>query len=138
MKTLLSLITLVFLVSLSGCATVDTRIRKNQASFDSWPTEVQLAIRAGRVEIGFTSEQAWMALGEPDKIYSRQTSEGETEVWAYFDTAPEFSIGVGMGSQGYTGVAGGVSYDQRHDRLDEAMRIVFDDNKVISIESRTE
>ncbi len=139
MKTLLLLILLGWALVVSGCTTTESRISKNQAAFDSWSSEVQSSIRAGEVKIGFTIEQVRVALGEPNRVYARETAEGESEVWAYFDSGPKFSIGVGVGSGGYgSHVGGGVGYTQRHDRPEEAMRVVFSDGVVVSIEARTD
>lgn len=139
MKTLLSILSFGLVLAISGCATTESRISKNQAAFDSWPREVQSSIRAGKVKIGFTTEQVRVALGEPNRVYSRQSAEGESEVWAYFEPGPKFSVGVGVGSGGYgSSVGGGVRYNEGTDHLDEAMRVVFTDGLVISIESRTD
>lgn len=121
---------------LVGCASVDSRIRKGQADFDRWPAEVQAAIRAERVEVGFTPEQVEMALGRPSRVYTRTTAAGEEEIWAYYERKPGFSFGMAVGSGGYQGVGGGVTYDKRYDSLDDATRIVFKDGKVSTIELR--
>ena len=139
MKTLLTTLSLGLALIISGCATTETRISKNQAAFDSWPSEVQSSIRAGKVKIGFTTEQVRVTLGEPNRVYSRQSAEGESEVWAYFESDPKFSFGVGVGSGGYGGGAsGGARYDRTENRFDEATRVVFTDGAVISIEQRTD
>ena len=139
MRTLLTTFSLGLALIISGCATTESRIGKNQAAFDSWPPEVQSSIRAGKVKIGFTPEQVRVALGEPNRLYSRESAEGESEVWAYFESGPKFSIGVGVGSGGYGASAGGgARYDRTENRLEEATRVVFTDGKVVSIELRTE
>jgi len=138
MKTLLSLVTLILVAALSGCATVDSRINHNRSAFASWSAEVQAAIRAEKVNLGFTPEQVRMSLGEPNRVYSRMSAEGEAEVWAYYDKKGRFSFGLGVSSGGYHGSSGGVAYDRREDRLDEATRIVLKDGRVISVESRTD
>lgn len=121
---------------LSGCATVDSRIRKNQAAFDSWPAQVQAFVRAEKVDIGFTPDQVRVALGDPDRIYTRKSNEGEAEVWAYFDHSPRFSIGLGVGSGGYgSSVGGGVAYDRQTERFDDATRVVFEKGAVTSVEA---
>lgn len=138
MKTLLTILSLALALVISGCATTESRISKNQAAFDSWPAEVQSSIRAGKVKIGFTTEQVRVALGEPSRVYSRQSVEGESEVWAYFDPGPKFTIGVGVGSGGYgSGASGGVGYTQRSDPSEGATRVVFTDGVVVAIEART-
>ena len=139
MKTLLTTLSFGLALIISGCATTESRISKNQAAFDAWPSEVQSSIRAGKVKIGFTTEQVRVALGEPNRVYSRQSAEGESEVWAYFESGPKFSIGVGVGSGGYSGgAAGGARYDRTENRFDEATRVVFTDGLVVSIEERTD
>jgi hypothetical protein len=124
-------------VLLAGCATVDSRIRKHQAAFDSWPAQVQATIRAEKVDLGFIPEQVRVALGDPDRVFLRKTSEGEAEVWAYYDRGPRFSIGLGVGSGGYGGSMGrGVVYDRQYDRIDDAVRVVFEGGVVTSVEAR--
>lgn len=135
MKTLL-LPVMLFSLLLVGCATVDTRIRENQTAFNSWPADVQAKIRAGRVDLGFTPEQVRVALGEPDRMFTRKSSTGEAEVWAYFDNRPRFSFGVGVGSGGYSGAAGGVTYDRTYERMDDAIKVIFEGGVVTSVEAR--
>lgn len=121
----------------SGCASVDSRIRQNQAAFNSWPTQVQATIRAEKVDLGFTPAQVRVALGDPDRIFTRKSSDGEAEVWAYYDRGPRFSLGLGVGSGGYgSSVGGGVVYDRQHDRIDDATRVVFEGGVVTAVEAR--
>lgn len=127
---------LLVVTLLAGCATVETRIRKNQAVFDSWPTQVQAYVRAEKVDLGFTPDQVRVALGEPDRIFERKTEAGEAEVWAYYDRGPRFSFGLGVGTGGYVGSAGGVAYDRQYERLDDATRVVFEGGLVTSVEAR--
>lgn len=71
---------------LAGCATPEARIRKNPNLFASFPPEAQQKIKQGKVDIGFTRDMVYMALGDPDRRYSRKTADGEVEVWAYVET----------------------------------------------------
>jgi hypothetical protein len=136
MKTRLALLLLPLLL-LAGCATVDSRIRKHQAVFDSWPANVQAMVRAEKVDLGFTPEQVRVALGDPDRVFSRKSGEGEAEVWAYYDRGPRFSLGLGVGSGGYSSsVGGGVVYDRQYDRIDDAVRVVFEGGVVTAVEAR--
>lgn len=136
MKLLPALLCVGLVVGWAGCASVDSRIRKGQADFDRWPAGVQAAIREQRVEVGFTPPQVEMALGRPSRVYTRTTAAGEEEIWAYYDRKPGFSFGMAMGSGGYSGVGGGVIYDQRYDSLDDATRVVFKDGHVTTVELR--
>ena len=71
------------MLALAGCATPESRIRKNPAAFDALSPEVQEAVRQGRVELGFPTVAVELALGKPDRIYTRQTETGTQEVWSY-------------------------------------------------------
>ncbi len=120
---------------LAACASTDSRIRDSQAAFDSYPPPVQQMIRAGQVGVGFTPEQVRMAVGEPDRKFSRTAAEGTSEVWAYRDSGPMFSFGVGGGSfGGGSAVGGGVGVSTGGDAPDDKMRVTFFNGVVASIE----
>ncbi|MBK9989485.1 MAG: hypothetical protein IPP19_01810 [Verrucomicrobia bacterium] len=122
---------------LAGCSTTDSRIKNNQASFDAAPPAVQAKIRAGKIEVGFTAEQVTMALGKPDRRYSRTTERGTSDIWAYADSGPAFSFGVGMASGGGGSMVGtGVGVSTGNDRYEDKMRVVFEGGRVTAIETR--
>ncbi|MBC8008736.1 MAG: hypothetical protein H7067_01405, partial [Burkholderiales bacterium] len=65
----------------AGCAsTPEKRIAKEAEVFAAMPAETQAKIRAGRVEIGFTTTQVKLAKGAPDRVGRRTTTAGEEEV----------------------------------------------------------
>lgn len=66
-----------------SCASIDSRIKKNQEVFDSFPPEVQALVREEKLRVGFTPEMAAIAIGPPHRKYTRTTKAGETELWAY-------------------------------------------------------
>jgi hypothetical protein len=142
MKTkLLLLASSLALLAAAGCSTVDSRIAKNRAAFESWPPGVQSTVIQGRIAPGFTPDQVRVALGEPDRVWTRTTSDGTSEVWGYRDRRPRFSfgVGVGMGSwSGSHGTFGGVGIGTGGGyRDDEKMGVVFDrTGRVTSIETR--
>jgi hypothetical protein len=125
----------------AGCSTVDSRIAKNRAAFDAWPAPVQSAIIQGKIGVGFTPDQVRVALGEPDRVFTRTTADGTSEIWSYRDRGPRFSFGVGVGGGSFgrgggtfggVGVSTGTGY---HD--DEKLGVVFDRNGHVSaIEER--
>jgi hypothetical protein len=116
---------------------VDSRINQNKAVFNEWSPEVQATIRAGRVDLGFTPKQLKVALGEPDRIFTRTTEEGTAEIWAYYDKKPKFSLGLGVSSGGYgSGVGGGVAYDRHDERFEDAVRVVLMQGKVTAVEMK--
>ncbi len=142
MKTKLPVIlcTAAFLVA-AGCSTVDSRIAKNRAAFNTWPPAVQDKVVQGQIDIGFTPDQVRVALGEPDRVWSRTTTDGTSQVWSFRDRGPHFGFGIGVGtgsfgrhggSFGSVGLGTGTGYLD-----DEKMGVVFDPTgRVSSIETR--
>lgn len=68
---------------LAGCSTPDSRIRANTALFDNLAPEQQQLIREGRVALGFTPDMVYLAVGEPDRRWTRTDADGRSEVWSY-------------------------------------------------------
>jgi hypothetical protein len=127
---------------LAGCSTVDSRIAKNRELFNSWPATVQDRVVQGQIDLGFTPDQVRVALGEPDRVFTRTTADGTSQVWSYRDRAPRigFGVGVGVGTfGGHGGSFGGVTMGTGggyHD--DEKLGVVIDaSGRVSSIETRT-
>lgn len=137
MKTKLLLLVLAAF-AVAGCSTVDSRISGNQAAFSSWPPAVQQKVRAGQVDIGFTSAQVQVALGDPDRKYTRTDAHGTVEVWAYRDDKPVFSFGLGLGSSnGSSAYGAGVGVTTGGDRYDDKLRVIYADGKVTALERST-
>ena len=137
MKTLLFLRLAGALVLATGCSTTGSRIAKNRADFDAWPFAVQQKVAAGQVDVGFTPEQVRVALGAPDRIATRTTSDGVTQAWVYRDRGPRFGFGLGLGSMhGSSGLGGGVAVNDWPLGPDESLRVLFDaGGKVSAVES---
>jgi hypothetical protein len=133
----------VLALFVASCSTVDSRIAKNRAAFNSWPPAVQDKVVVGQIDIGFTADQVRVALGEPDRVFTRTTGDGTSQVWSYRDRGPRFGfgVGVGMGSFGHhggtfggVGIGTGTGY-----RDDEKMGVIIDANgRVSAIETRTQ
>ncbi len=133
-KTWFSTFTGVLLIA--ACASPASRISDHQSAYDSYPPEVRSKIAAGQVDVGFTQEQARIALGEPARKFTRTTEKGATEVWAYTKTSPTFSIGIGsgfgIGSSGFGGV--GIGTSTGDGQPDDKLRLVFENGRITSIE----
>jgi len=71
------------LLCLAGCASPESRIRKNPELFASFSPEDQAVIRQGGLALGFTPEMVTLAQGRPNRVYTRETREGVREVWSY-------------------------------------------------------
>jgi hypothetical protein len=70
---------------LTACSTPDSRIRKNQEVFDTFPPEVKEQVRAGQIDLGFNEDMVDIALGKPDRMYNRRTERGMSTIWSYTD-----------------------------------------------------
>lgn len=132
----------VVIAVVSGCSTVDSRIARNRAAFDTWPAAVQAKVVEGEIGIGFTPEQVRVALGEPDRIWVRETTDGTSEVWSYRDRSPRIGFGVGFGMGTFGGGRGsystiGIGLGTGY-RDDEKIGVVFDrTGRVAAIETRS-
>ena len=125
----------------SGCATStpQTRISKNREIYRGFPSDVQRKVSAGIVDVGFTPEMVRLALGEPNREFSRQTENGSAEVWVYHDNSPRvsFGFGFGIGSYGrHTASSVGISTATGGYDRDEKKRVEFRDGRVTEIEYR--
>jgi hypothetical protein len=126
---------------LTACTGPDTRIKTHQAAFDSYPPPVQQKIRRGQADVGFTKEQVTMAMGRPDRVYSRKTAASDQEVWAYGmgSGGPRagFGFGVGAGGPGpaFSGAGAGIAVDPEDQG--ELIRVVFQGGKVVGVENRS-
>jgi hypothetical protein len=137
MRTIPTILVAGLALLLAACSTPESRIAGRQAIFDSYPPDVKQKIRAGHIDIGFTPDMVRIALGEPDRVATRQTETGGIEVWGYRDPAPRFSFGIGLGTGGYhSGAAGGVAVSTGNNNYssDEKMRVEFRAGLVSAIE----
>ncbi len=138
MKTLVLLILLGAAGLMTGCSTVGRRIGRNQAVFDTYPPATQAKIRARKIEVGFSKKMVEIAIGRPDRVYTRTSSAKLTRIWAYVDHGPTFSVGIGFGSGnyhhgGYMGFSTVLVDGDRYDRY-ERLRIEFDGEVVAAFE----
>lgn len=144
MKPLLTVLLSVAALSLAGCSTIDKRIAEKSAAFATYPAEVQAKLREGVVEIGYTPDQVYIALGKPDDRRERITAQGRELTWIYHSYHEDYR---GTAMVGYRRL---VAYDpvRRRNyvywepavvdvyrgRIDERIRISFQDGKVAVIE----
>lgn len=140
MKTLSVLISCAALALLAGCSTPEARIKGNPEAFSSASPGDQQLIREGKVAVGFTPEMVRLALGDPDRIFTRTDANGVNEAWSY--TTYESDAGV-MLYRGYyhhywcdpVYYPYYSSYASRRTR--EYLKIIFSGGRVASIESQT-
>lgn len=68
---------------LAGCETVDTRISKNPQLFASLDAATQEKIKQGIIDIGYTEDMVYLALGAPDQKREARTAAGSQTTWVY-------------------------------------------------------
>lgn len=85
MKTRVPAVLAVFAFFLfaAGCETVDSRIKEKPEAFASVDKTTQDKIKQGIIELGFTQDLVYLALGKPDQKREKVTAAGQSEVWIY-------------------------------------------------------
>ena len=137
MKKLPAVLCLLILAGfLAGCSTPATRINRNLALFNSLPASDQELVKQGRVAVGFTTDAVRLALGDPDRIYTRTDVGGQSESWVYSTWS---SRGGGMiYYRGYYhhGFPGMYHYWMDFDDREEVerFRVIIKDGKVTAVE----
>lgn len=126
----------------AGCSTPETRIRANPELFNRLSPEEQNLIREGRVGIGFDQEMVRLAVGTPDRIWTRTDTEGATESWSYttYETMDGFPLYRGFYHRYYGGWYDTyypyyLAYPARRDR--EVFKVVFKEGRVVAIEQES-
>jgi hypothetical protein len=101
MKKLIQLpILLCALGLLAGCSTINTRINEKSAVFNGLDPNTKAKITQGDVDIGFTPDMVYMALGNPDARRESVSAEGQTETWIYRSYYEDYEPGF-VGFHGY-------------------------------------
>lgn len=129
---------------LAGCASPDYRIKQNPELFATFSPEVQEKVRKGEVDIGFSTEAVTMALGTPRRIYTRQTKEGQYEVWSYtssYSTTDRQRVQADVRYRDITGrtrtTTEWVWVDVPRETEYETIRVEFSGGKVSAVETMT-
>jgi len=78
-----SCLAVLSVLAIAGCATPESRIKEKPEVFNSFPPDVQSKIRTGQVDIGYSKDMVYIALGKPDLKYTRTTADGSREIWSY-------------------------------------------------------
>jgi hypothetical protein len=80
----IGLLIIGLLVGWVGCTTTpERRIQQNPELFQGLSPAEQEAVRTGQVELGYTPEMVFLALGEPDRKITRKTPDDMREIWIY-------------------------------------------------------
>jgi hypothetical protein len=129
---------------LGGCSTINSRIEEKSAAFSALDADIQNKIRLGRVEVGYSPDLVYIALGTPDERLNKTAKIGTTETWIYNSYRQEYLGSAHTGYRQYVVIdpktrQAVVIYEPVYssiyrDRVDERMRINFKANQVESIE----
>ncbi len=83
----------VVLALAAGCTSVSTSAQRREekaAKLVSLPAEQRQKMEAGVVEVGYTADMVYVALGRPDSV--RVTADGRTGIWTYERYLPSEAV----------------------------------------------
>ena len=150
MKTHLSFLAIAAaaLLTITGCQTVDTRIKEKPDVFAKLDVATQDKIKQGIIDLGFTEDMVYLALGAADQKRESVSAAGNTLTWIYNTYYERFD---GTTHAGYSRQVYFDPYlrtyrvyyrpvfaDTYVNEKEERIRVVFKDGKVSVIEQTKE
>lgn len=126
-------------VLVSCSASLEDRIRENQAEFDALPPVQKAQVVQGNITVGMTPAAVKMVWGEPASIVTGQLNGKPSERWLYSTSGGSgFSFGVGGGvgsshSSSAYGLGTGVSFPIDYVPANTSY-VLFVNGKVVSWE----
>jgi LPS sulfotransferase NodH len=146
MKTFISILcAAIALGGLIGCSTVNSRVHEKAAVFNTLDPNTQSKISHGEIDLGFTPDMVYMALGNPDIRRQAVSTTGQTETWiyrSYYDGYdPEFT-GFHHFHRWYTAdpymhhyhMYWGPYYGDAPEEAQDDIRVTFQNGRVIAID----
>ncbi len=104
MKKLIHLPLLLGAVLLLGaCSTISTRINEKAPLFYSLDPNTRAKIAHGDIDLGFTPDMVYIALGAPDVKRQSVSTTGQTEQWIYRSYYDDDYVGAGWAGPGFYG-----------------------------------
>ncbi|PTY08637.1 hypothetical protein DB347_03410 [Opitutaceae bacterium EW11] len=144
MKTVALLSLALAFLGLVGCSTVHSRIEEKAAVFNSLDPQTQARIRQGLVDIGYTEDMVYIAMGRPDETKEHMTAKGRETTWIYNSYWQEYEGSRLVGfhrviyfdkvARAYRVFYEPVRAEMYSDRVEERTRVMFKDGKVTAIE----
>lgn len=123
----------------AGCASPDARIKRSPEMFARLSPEHQALVKEGKVAIGFGVDAVRLAVGEPDRIWTRTDASGTSEVWSYtnWETGSGRPLYRGW-YHAYSDLSLSYYLNATSRREHEYFKVVFDQHgKVVAIERDT-
>lgn len=68
---------------LAACQSVESRIREKPEVYAGLDVETQYKIQQGIIDLGYTPDMVYLALGEPSQKRETMTENGRTLTWIY-------------------------------------------------------
>jgi hypothetical protein len=100
-RTLMLGLSVLLFGFLTGCSTVDSRIRGNPQTFASLSPAEQILVRHGGIREGMPSVAVYLAWGRPDRVRYGSRAGVPFEAWIYTTTRSEIVPGYYPGFYGY-------------------------------------
>ncbi|MCF7688841.1 MAG: hypothetical protein K9M98_07485 [Cephaloticoccus sp.] len=132
------------LLGFAGCSTFEQRSKEKAAVFSQLETATQEKLRQGEIEIGYTPDMVFIALGKPDYKSAQITAENREEIWTYNSYFSEYR---GTETAGYRRIIDydpvkktyivyyePVRVDVYREHVEDRIRITFRGGKVVVIE----
>jgi hypothetical protein len=129
---------------ITGCQTVESRIKEKPEAFANVDKATQDKIKQGIIDLGYSEDLVYLALGVPDQKRETITATGKTLTWIYntyynrYDGSVYASYYRSVYYDPYLGAYRmyyrPILADAYTQEKEERIRIVFQDGKVTVIE----
>ncbi len=148
MKTILPLSLSLLLAAglVTGCSTVNSRIREKAPLYYSLDANTQSKIAHGDIDVGFTPDMVYIALGEPTRKRERTTQDGTNDTWIYSTYYDRYEGTAQVGyhrwvvpyGRGYRVFWEPAYQDVYSQQREDRIRVTFANGKVSSIDQARE
>lgn len=129
---------------LAGCQTVDDRIKQKPEVFAKLDAVTQDKVKQGIIDLGFSPDAVYFALGEPDQKRESVSAAGRSLTWIYNTYYDRYdgtrfagyrrSLYYDPYLRSYRVYYQPVYADTYRTETEERIRVVFKDGKVTSLE----
>jgi len=92
---IVSIAALAAAMMLTGCdasSGITSRIQEKSVLFDQLTPEKKKNIEEGAIEMGYTTDMVYMALGKPSKVREKTAPEGTVLMWTFNNYFPTVAV----------------------------------------------
>jgi hypothetical protein len=129
---------------LAGCQSVESRIKERPEAFLNASPSAQDKILEGGIDVGFTLDQVYLALGNPDEKRESINADGRSVTWIYNTYYSRYEGDQVVGYQRHVYFDPGIRRYRMYYRpafvstysehKEERIRVRFENGKVVSID----